>query len=67
MNNLGRALVAALAATLAFSLGAPTASAATWQSSDKWGTWNNGGYIVRNNIWGGGAGPQTIWANSYSN
>ncbi|MFI7117515.1 hypothetical protein [Amycolatopsis sp. NPDC049868] len=44
-----------------------TAQAATWSSSDKWGTWSNGGYTVRNNVWGGGAGPQSIWANSYSN
>ncbi|UMP03368.1 GH12 family glycosyl hydrolase domain-containing protein [Amycolatopsis sp. EV170708-02-1] len=42
-----------------------TAQAATWSSSDKWGTWSNGGYTVRNNVWGGGAGPQSIWANSY--
>ncbi|MGW6929194.1 glycoside hydrolase family 12 protein [Lentzea sp. NPDC054927] len=67
MNKTMRAVVAALAATMAFSLGSPAASAAAWSSSDKWGTWNNGGYIVRNNIWGGGAGPQSIWANSYSN
>ena len=31
------------------------------------GSWSNGGYTVRNDVWGGGAGPQTIWANSYSN
>jgi hypothetical protein len=67
MNKIMRTLVAGMAATLAFSLGAPTATAAAWSSSDKWGTWNNGGYIVRNNIWGGGAGAQSIWANSYSN
>lgn len=67
MSKVMRALVAAMAATLAFSLGAPAASAATWSSSDKWGTWNNGGYVVRNNVWGGGAGAQSIWANSYSN
>ncbi|MEU6720798.1 hypothetical protein ABZ897_55885 [Nonomuraea sp. NPDC046802] len=46
---------------------APPALAATWSSTDQWGTWNNGGYTLYNNIWGGGAGPQTIWANSYSN
>jgi hypothetical protein len=43
------------------------AHAATWQSSDRWGTWTNGGYTLYNNIWGSGYGPQTIWANSYSN
>lgn len=38
-----------------------------WQSSDQWGMWTNGGYTLYNNIWGSGAGTQTIWANSYSN
>jgi hypothetical protein len=38
-----------------------------WQSSDQWGTWTNGGYTLYNNIWGSGAGTQTIWANSFSN
>jgi hypothetical protein len=61
-------LVTALIATLAASFAAmPTASAATWQSSDKWATWSNGGYTIRNDVWGGGAGAQSIWANSYSN
>ena len=67
MKKIMHAMAVALAATLAFSLGAPTASAAAWSSSDKWGTWNNGGYIIRNDVWGSGAGPQSIWANSYSN
>ena len=40
---------------------------AVWSSSAQWGTWQNGGYTLYNNIWGSGAGPQTIWANSYSN
>jgi len=58
----------AVVATLAASFAAvPPASAATWQSSDKFGQWSNGGYTIRNDVWGGGAGPQTIWANSYSN
>ncbi|WP_394831177.1 hypothetical protein LVJ94_32165 [Pendulispora rubella] len=43
------------------------AHAANWSSSDKWGSWSDGGYTVRNDVWGSGAGPQTIWANSYSN
>mgnify|MGYP001165761664 CR=1 FL=1 len=45
---------------------AQPAQAAVWSSSDQWGTWTNGGYTLYNNIWGSGAGPQTIWANSYS-
>jgi Glycosyl hydrolase family 12. len=40
---------------------------ATWSSSDQWGTWSNGGYTLYNDVWGSGAGSQTIWANSYSN
>jgi len=44
-----------------------TVSAAVWSSTDKFGNWSNGGYIVYNNVWGSGAGPQSIWANSYSN
>jgi hypothetical protein len=44
----------------------PTGSVA-WTSSDQWATWTNGGYTLYNNIWGSGAGPQTIWANSFSN
>jgi hypothetical protein len=40
---------------------------AVWSSQDKFGSWNNGGYTVYNNVWGANAGPQSIWANSYSN
>ncbi|BAV06580.1 Glycosyl hydrolase family 12 [Filimonas lacunae] len=40
---------------------------ANWSSSAQWGTWTNGGYTLYNNIWGSGAGAQTIWANTYSN
>ena len=39
---------------------------ASWSSSDQWASWSNGGYTVYNNIWGSGAGSQSIWANSYS-
>ena len=63
-----RATVPGLVLALVVMLfGASSASAATWSSSDQWGTWNNGGYTLYNNIWGSGAGPQTIWANSYRN
>ncbi|HEY0534478.1 MAG TPA: hypothetical protein VGD29_23065 [Actinoplanes sp.] len=43
------------------------AQAAVWGSSDPWATWSNGGYTLYNDVWGSGAGPQSIWANSYSN
>ncbi|MDT7789330.1 MAG: hypothetical protein QOF58_7749 [Pseudonocardiales bacterium] len=66
MNKFTRTLVVALAATLAFPLGVQTAFAAAWTSSDRWGTWSNGGYTLRNDVWGRGYGPQTISADSYS-
>ncbi|WFE19659.1 hypothetical protein O7621_17180 [Solwaraspora sp. WMMD937] len=55
-------MIAATAVTTA----AP-AHAAVWWSSDRWGTWNSGGYTLYNNIWGSGFGAQTIWANSPHN
>jgi hypothetical protein len=58
-------LVASAAA--AVGMAAAPAYAATWSSGDKWGSWSNGGYTLYNDVWGSGAGPQTIWANSYSN
>ena len=68
MFKAGRATVpGCILAVVALIFGASTASAATWSSSDQWGSWTNGGYTLYNNIWGSGAGPQTIWANSYSN
>jgi hypothetical protein len=63
----GTGAAAVLAAALATVLAAGTAYAAAWSSSDRWGTWSNGGYTIYNDVWGGGAGPQSIWANSYSN
>jgi hypothetical protein len=38
-----------------------------FESSDPSGAWNNDGFIVYNNEWNKGQfGPQTIWANSYT-
>jgi hypothetical protein len=59
------ALVLAITIVAAGSFG--TAHAAVWSSSDAFGSWSNGGYTLNNDVWGSGAGPQTIWANSYSN
>ncbi|HLL64421.1 MAG TPA: hypothetical protein VK453_01600 [Micromonosporaceae bacterium] len=42
-------------------------SNAAWTASGTWSTWANNGYDVRNNIWGSGAGSQTIWARSGTN
>jgi hypothetical protein len=52
---------------MAVLLGTSPAFAATWWSSARYGSWSNGGYTLNNNVWGSGPGPQTIWANSYSN
>jgi len=64
-----RALVALLAAGAAFMAASPAFASIPahpkWQSSDPFGSWHNGGYIVYNNEWNGSHGPQTIWANSF--
>jgi hypothetical protein len=38
-----------------------------FESSADFATWSNGGYVVANDVWGSNPGPQTIWANSFSN
>jgi hypothetical protein len=40
---------------------------AAWVSSGTWATWQNNGYQVANDVWGAGAGSQTIWARSGTN
>lgn len=62
---MSKRLMAVVVAFLLCASGTGTANAATWSSSDKWGSWSNGGYTVRNNIWGSGAGSQKISADSY--
>ena len=62
---MSKRLISVVVAFLLCALGTGTANAATWSSSDKWGSWSNGGYTVRNNIWGSGAGSQRISADSY--
>ena len=59
--------IAVVAGLVSVLMGATAAQAAVWSSSDQWATWTNGGYTLYNDIWGSGAGPQTIWANTYSN
>ncbi|WP_225845533.1 hypothetical protein [Streptomyces sp. HPF1205] len=56
-----------VAAGIALVMAAGPAQAATWSSTAQYGSWSNGGYELNNDVWGGGAGPQTIWANTYSN
>lgn len=68
LRHLLAVLFTVLAASLAaLAWAAGPASAAVWSSTGNWGTWSNGGYTLYNNVWGSGAGPQTIWANSFSN
>jgi hypothetical protein len=62
---LGLCLI--LLAVAAIVLSPLAAHAAAWSSSDKWGTYTSGAYTVSNDVWGGGAGPESIWANSGSN
>jgi hypothetical protein len=66
MRRTARLSLPALLMAVVLLLAQP-ASAAVWSSSDQWATWSNGGYTLYNDVWGSGAGPQTIWANSYSN
>jgi hypothetical protein len=37
-----------------------------WTSAGKYAERPSAGYVVRNNVWGKGPGPQTIWANSFA-
>ncbi|MGW2342085.1 GH12 family glycosyl hydrolase domain-containing protein [Streptomyces sp. NPDC001661] len=61
-------LGSALAAGALLGLASTPARAAVWSSSEQWGNYTTpDGYILYNNIWGSGAGSQTIWANSSSN
>ena len=51
--------------TTAPSSGVP--SDAAWVASGQWDTWTNNGYTLNNDVWGSGAGPQTIWARTGTN
>jgi hypothetical protein len=66
LTGLLLAPAAALLTLIGFA--ASPAQAAVWSSSDQWGNYTtSNGYTIYNNIWGSGAGPQTVWANSSSN
>jgi hypothetical protein len=51
-------------AAAALAIAATAAYAATWWTSDKYGSYSNWGYTFYNDVWGSGAGPQTLWVNS---
>jgi Glycosyl hydrolase family 12 len=67
MIRIRRVMAPGIILAMAAILWGSPAFAAVWSSSAQWATWTNGGYTLYNDIWGSGAGPQTIWANSYSN
>ncbi|WP_310551952.1 GH12 family glycosyl hydrolase domain-containing protein [Paenibacillus glufosinatiresistens] len=67
MKKKSKYISVLLAAVVGVFASVSVAFAATWSSSDQYGNWANGGYTVYNNVWGSGAGAQSIWANSYSN
>ena len=64
-HNL-KGIIKLVAVAVLLLVPAQTVFAATWSSSDNWGEWKTNGYTIRNDIWGEGAGPQSIWANSES-
>jgi glycosyl hydrolase family 12 len=66
-KQMRSALAGAVLAVALAVAGSGIAHAATWSSSAPFGSWSNGGYILNNDVWGQGAGPQTIWANSFHN
>ncbi|MFC7533860.1 cellulose binding domain-containing protein [Actinoplanes sp. GCM10030250] len=42
-------------------------SDAAFVDAGQWASWTNNGYILYNNIWGSGAGTQTLWARTGTN
>ncbi len=57
-KSLALALVA-----LAFPF---VAHAATWSTTDKWGSYTLGSYTIYNDVWGSGANSQTLYVNTSS-
>jgi hypothetical protein len=60
-------LAPAMAIGATVGLASAPASAAVWNTCDRYGSTNLNGYTLYNNIWGSGAGSQCIWANSGTN
>lgn len=42
-------------------------SGAVWSGTGAWDKWTGDGYTIINDVWGSGAGAQTIWAKSGTN
>ena len=47
--------------------GSGVPSDAVWVASGQWDSWTNNGYTLNNDVWGSGAGSQTIWARTGTN
>jgi hypothetical protein len=56
--------IASVTAVTATAQAATTAQAAAWESSKLYASDTIGAYTFDNDVWGTGAGPQTIWVNS---
>ncbi|NNJ59419.1 MAG: hypothetical protein HKP61_00330 [Dactylosporangium sp.] len=52
-------------ASASSSSGVP--SDAAWVATGAWDSWTDNGYTIINDVWGSGAGPQTIWARTGTN
>ena len=67
-STIRKITMAVLAPTMALGatvgLASAPASAAVWNSCDRWGSTSLDGYKLYNNVWGSGAGSQCVWANS---
>src|SRR4029453_175693 len=47
--------------------GSGVPSDAAWVAPGAFDSWTNNGYTLNNDVWGSGAGPQTIWARTGTN
>ena len=60
-------LIAKLLAAATAAVALPLAlSAGTWSSSGQWAQYTLGSYTIYNDVWGSGAGPQTLYVNTSS-
>lgn len=67
MHMLKRAVLSSAVAAVSVLSFTSTALAANWGSSAQYASWSDADYSIYNDVWGQGAGPQSIWANSGHN
>jgi Glycosyl hydrolase family 12 len=67
VRKLVRSVATGAMLALAVGLGTGVANAVTWTTTAPFGSFTSGAYTMNNDVWGSGAGPQTMWANSGSN